>query len=153
MHGHTNIIFQTEVVEKIKTRILCSLIFSPKSYRLRDKVENYGRFGQAPQDILTRRVRFACWMARLQTHTEYVILITFPLQKLRRESSPVLHLYVQFIIHYHRKFEVIWPSVLWLKLQINTYCIPGCVRPVSQYANSCKLRTVITAWLRSIRNI
>jgi len=146
-------VFQTEVVEKTKRGILCPLTFFLKSYFLQDKAEKYGRIGQASHDNLTRRMRFACWIARLQTHTEYVIFITFTLQKLRRDGFPVLHLYVQFIIHYHRKFEVRWPSVPWLKLQINTYCIPGCVRPVNQYVNSCKLRTVITARLRSILNI
>ena len=34
--------FQTEVVEKIKTHILYSVTFSQKSYRLWDNVEKYG---------------------------------------------------------------------------------------------------------------
>jgi hypothetical protein len=34
--------FQRDVVEKIKTHILCSVSFSRKSYRLWDNVEKYG---------------------------------------------------------------------------------------------------------------
>ena len=35
--------FQTKDVEKIETSILRSETFSPKSCRIRDKVENYGK--------------------------------------------------------------------------------------------------------------
>jgi hypothetical protein len=40
--------FQTKVVEKIKTHILCS--FSRKSRRLWDNVKQYGTAGQATDD-------------------------------------------------------------------------------------------------------
>ena len=40
-------IFQTKVVEKIKTHILCSVTFFRKSYRLWDNVEKYCTAGQA----------------------------------------------------------------------------------------------------------
>jgi len=36
-------ILQTKVVEKIKTHILCSIMFFRKSYRLWDNVEKCGR--------------------------------------------------------------------------------------------------------------
>ena len=42
--------FQTKVVENIKTHILCSMTFSRKSYRLWDKVEKYYTAGQAIDD-------------------------------------------------------------------------------------------------------
>ena len=44
--------FQTKVVEKIKTQILCSVnfFFFRKSCRLWDNVEKYGRAGQATDD-------------------------------------------------------------------------------------------------------
>ena len=43
--------FQTKVVEKIKTHILCSLLFfSRKSCRLLDHMEKYCRAGQAAND-------------------------------------------------------------------------------------------------------
>ena len=45
--------FQTEVVEKIKTHILCSVTFFSKIYRLWDNVEKYCRAGQATDDNMT----------------------------------------------------------------------------------------------------
>jgi hypothetical protein len=42
--------FQTKVVEKIKTHILCSVTFFLNSYRLWDKMEKYGTAGQATDD-------------------------------------------------------------------------------------------------------
>jgi hypothetical protein len=67
--------FQTKVVEKIKANILCSVTFFRNSYRL-DNVEKYGRFGQATDDNIIRRMRFACWITKAtDTHSEYVILL------------------------------------------------------------------------------
>jgi hypothetical protein len=48
--------FQTKVVEKIKTHILRSVTFFRKSFRLWDNVEKFGRAGEASDDI-TRRLR------------------------------------------------------------------------------------------------
>jgi len=42
--------FQTKVVEKIKTHILCSVTFSPQSCRLWDNVEKYCGTRQATVD-------------------------------------------------------------------------------------------------------
>ena len=42
--------FQTKVVEKIKTHILCSVTFLRKSYRLWDNVEKYRSAGQITGD-------------------------------------------------------------------------------------------------------
>jgi len=39
--------FQTNVVDKLKTHILCSVTFFRKSCRLWDHVEKYRRAGQA----------------------------------------------------------------------------------------------------------
>jgi hypothetical protein len=80
--------FQTKVVQKIKTHILCSITFSRKSYRLWDNVENYGRARQATDDNIIRRMRFACWITKArETHSEYVILIALPQQKWLGESA------------------------------------------------------------------
>jgi hypothetical protein len=51
---------QTEVVEKIKTNILCSIKFFQKSCPLRDNVENFGTAGQATDD--NTALRIACWI-------------------------------------------------------------------------------------------
>jgi hypothetical protein len=67
--------FQTKVVEKVKTRILCSItFFFQKSFRLWDNVEQYGTARQATDDNIIRRMRFPCWITNTtDTHSEHVI--------------------------------------------------------------------------------
>ena len=49
-------------------------------------MEKYGRAGQATDDNIIRRMRFACWITKTtDTHSEYVILIAFPRQQLLGE--------------------------------------------------------------------
>ena len=58
-----------------------------KSYLLSVNVEKYRRAGQATHDNITRRMRIACWAPKAtNTHSEYVILIAFPLQQWLQES-------------------------------------------------------------------
>ena len=45
---------QTKLVEKIKTRVLYSIIFSPKSCRLREIVEKYCGTRQATDENIMR---------------------------------------------------------------------------------------------------
>jgi hypothetical protein len=48
-------------------------------------VEKYCKAGQATDDNITRRVRFAFWIpTATDTHSEYVIPIAFPQQQLLR---------------------------------------------------------------------
>jgi hypothetical protein len=49
--------FQTKVLEKIKTHILCFVTFFQKSSRLLDNVEKYGTAWQATDD---NRARALC---------------------------------------------------------------------------------------------
>ena len=81
--------------------ILCSVMFLRKSCRLWDNVGKYGRLGQATGNI--RRMRSACRMPKAtDTHSEYVILIAFPLQQWLREGTSILrHTYVAYIIFFH----------------------------------------------------
>jgi hypothetical protein len=45
-------------------------------------VEKYGRVGQATDDNIIRLMLFARWVTKAtHTHSEYVILFTFPLQR------------------------------------------------------------------------
>jgi hypothetical protein len=53
---------EKKLVEKIKTNILCSVLFSLKSCRLWDNVEKYGTARQAPDVNVIRRMRFAWWV-------------------------------------------------------------------------------------------
>jgi hypothetical protein len=56
--------FQTKLLEKIKKRILCSIMFSRKSCRFWDNVEKYCTAGQATDDNIIRRMRLAYWIAK-----------------------------------------------------------------------------------------
>jgi hypothetical protein len=91
--------FQTKVVEKIKTHILCSLTFCRKLCRLWDNVEKYSTARQATDDNITRRMRFACWITKVtDIHSKYVILIAFPRQQWLRERALMLRLYVHCLL-------------------------------------------------------
>jgi hypothetical protein len=84
--------FQTKVIEKIKTHILSTVIFSPRnSCRLWDNVKKYDTARQAIDDNIILRMRFAYWIVKAtNTHSEYVILITLHLQQLLHEHSSIL---------------------------------------------------------------
>ena len=84
--------FQTKVVEEIKTHILCSVPPPPlKSCRLWDNVRKYGTAGKIT-DNTTRRMHYAFWMKKAAgTHSEYVIRIAFPSQQWLRERILLLH--------------------------------------------------------------
>jgi hypothetical protein len=64
-------VFQTEIVGKINTLILCSITFVRKLRRLCDNFEKYGRARKAIDDYIIRRVRIACWITKAtDTHTQ-----------------------------------------------------------------------------------
>jgi hypothetical protein len=62
-------LFQTEVVGIIKARILCSIIVFLSSCRLWDNVGKFNKAGKATDDNIILRMRFSCWVIKLQTHT------------------------------------------------------------------------------------
>jgi hypothetical protein len=63
--------FETEVVEKIMTPILCSITFRP----VYEIVCKYMVVPDRPQ-VTIWRMLIACWVAKAtDTHSEYVILI------------------------------------------------------------------------------
>ena len=56
-------------------------------------MEKYGTVRQATDDNIIRRMRFEFWITKaIDTHSEYVILITFPLQQWLRERASMLRL-------------------------------------------------------------
>ena len=57
-------IFQTKVVGKIKTHILCSIPLCRKSCCLRDNVEKCDRTRRAIDDNVIRRMRVAFWITK-----------------------------------------------------------------------------------------
>jgi sensor histidine kinase YesM len=84
--------FHTKVVEKVKTLILCPITLSPKSRRLWDNVEKYGRIRRATYDSTAHALcvldicGYRSW--------EYEILIAFPWQQWLLEGVSMLRLYV-----------------------------------------------------------
>jgi hypothetical protein len=81
--------FQTKVVEKIKTHFLCSTIFFRKKFRYQVMSKNTVEPGW-PQ--MTRwRTRIACWIIKAtDTHSNYATLNDFPLQQLLHERASML---------------------------------------------------------------
>jgi len=80
-------IFQTKVVEKIKTHILFSVTVFRKSCRLWDNVEKYCRAGQLT-DINMAHARYMLEGYKY-TPSVCVILIAFPLQQWLHERACV----------------------------------------------------------------
>jgi hypothetical protein len=75
---------QTKIVEKIKTHILCQTTFSKKSCCLCD-VEKYCRARQATDNTT---MCITCWIPKVTNkHSEYVMLIPFPLQQTLHEHA------------------------------------------------------------------
>jgi hypothetical protein len=82
--------FQIKVVEKIKTHVLCSITFFP---------ENRAVYGIMWKNIVQRgrqqmtiwRMRIVCRITKAtDTHSQYVMLIVFPLQQWLHESASLL---------------------------------------------------------------
>ena len=74
--------FQTAVVEKFKTRILCSVtFFLTKMVPFMRQTGKYCAARQVANDSTVRRMHFACWIIKAtDTHLECVLLIAFPRQ-------------------------------------------------------------------------
>ena len=59
--------FHTEIIENIKTRILCSVTLFRICCRLRDNVEKFGKARQDTSDNIIWRIRFVCWKIKATT--------------------------------------------------------------------------------------
>ena len=81
--------FQTKVVEKIKTHILCSVTFSRKSCSLWDNVEKYRTAGQTTDDSMAQ-AHCVLDTKRYKRTPGICILITFPVQQRLHERTSVL---------------------------------------------------------------
>jgi hypothetical protein len=97
--------FQTNVVEKIKTRILYSVtFFFQKSCYLWDNVEKYSRAGQSTDDNIIRRMRFPCWITKAtKTHRGFIVLIAFLLQQWLHERASMLRF--MYLVHFVELFH------------------------------------------------
>jgi len=89
--------FQTKVVEKIKTYFVFSNYFLRKSYRLWDNVENYCRAGQATDGNMAHAhcmlytYCYSYTQTHTHTHSEYVILNAFPQHQWLYESASLFY--------------------------------------------------------------
>jgi hypothetical protein len=92
--------FETKLAEDIRAHILCSIMFFRKSCRLWDNVKKYGTAIEATDDNTRRRMRVACWTAKVtNTHPEYLLFFdnsgyataprTLPVLLLRTERPQI----------------------------------------------------------------
>ena len=100
---------QTKVLEKIKTHILCSIIFFFfwKLFQSWDNVEKYCWAGQATYDNIIWCMRIAWWIPKAtDTHSEYVTYITVPLQQwLYEHASMLRYMYTVCLVIWILKTE------------------------------------------------
>jgi len=92
-------VFQTKVVQKMKTHILCSITHFRKSCRFWDNVEKYDIESDKPRMTIWR-MRIACWIPKAtDTHSEYVILTAVPPEQWVHEYASMLrYTYIALII-------------------------------------------------------
>jgi hypothetical protein len=85
--------FQTNVLEKIKTHILCSMTFLENRVVYEIMWKNIVQ-PERPQTT-TWRMHNACWITKAtSTHSEYVIHIVLPLQQCLHERAFNVTLYM-----------------------------------------------------------
>jgi hypothetical protein len=70
--------FQTEVVQKIKTHLYCSKTLFRKRTVYEIIWEKYDRARKATDDNIIQRMRFACWITKVTNiHSQSVMLLVF----------------------------------------------------------------------------
>ena len=101
--------FQTKVVEKIETHILCSITFFKKNRVFYEKMWKSIVEPDRPRKTIWH-MRIACWIPKAtNTHSKYVILITFTLQQwLHERTSLLLYTYIASLVghKFHSTFVV-----------------------------------------------
>ena len=81
--------FLAKVVEKIKIQILCSIFFF-YNHAFHELMWEITVEPDRPQMTIWR-MRIACWVSNVaNTHSQYVIIIYFPLQQYFHESVSML---------------------------------------------------------------
>ena len=80
---------QTKVVEKIKTHILCSVIFF---YHVVYEIMWKNNVEVARSQMTIWHMHIAYWLTKAtDAHSEYVILFVFPLQQWLHECTSILY--------------------------------------------------------------
>jgi len=137
--------FQTKVVEKIKTHILCSVTFSRKSCRLWDNVGKYCREGQAKDDNMARAhcmldnqgYRHARSLNFTHQIMHFYIQVSQEEWTKLREGVPYVELYRYNPKHLYPKLNGYGDNghrKLWAS-GVSTYCTPS-VTPYSYTAHA-----------------
>jgi len=90
--------FRTNIVEKMKTRIVCSVSFFENRTAYEIMWENIVE-PDRPQ-MKMWRLRVVCWIPKAtNTHPQYAILIAFPLQqRLHERVSMLRHMYIASLV-------------------------------------------------------
>ena len=85
-------IFQIELVQKLKTHILFSIIFSSENIIM----WKIWQIRSEHSDNITQHMRYPYWITKATyTHSEYVILVVYPWRQWFREGVPTLrHTYL-----------------------------------------------------------
>jgi hypothetical protein len=99
-------VFRAEVVEKIKTYILCSIIFFPENIVVCELLwNNIAEPGRSQMTI--RRMCVACWIPKAtNTLSQYVIIIAFPVQQCLNQCASLLpYTYIECLVLVMRDFE------------------------------------------------
>jgi hypothetical protein len=120
---------ETNIVEKIKIHLLCSVTFFWKSCCLRDNVKKCDGARQARDDNKMWHMCFACWITvAANTLTEYVVLIAFSWQVwLHKCTSVLCYMYIasplQILYQYCTVKQPLLPSRIthrtWNKSNVN----------------------------------
>ena len=112
--------FRQNVVEKIKTHILCSITAFRKSCPLQESVEKYGRSRKATDDNIIQHIRIALWTPEAtDTNSEYEKLTAFPLQKWLQERASMLRLYETCVPRQKAVLLQVLPYVLLQSPRVN----------------------------------
>jgi hypothetical protein len=116
--------FQRNLVDKIKTHVLCSITFFRISCRLLDNVEKYGRATEATGDNTIRRMRLAYWITKAtDTQSAYVVFIAFRRQQRLRERASMSRLHVSFLSFYCLSTNVVCSIFM---LSVLSACVIQC---------------------------
>ena len=110
--------FHTNVAEKIKTHILCSvtLFFFENCAIYEIMWKNFAERGRPQMRVL--RMRVACWIPKAtNTYSDYVILIASPLQKLLHEHSSLLRF--TYIADLFKYILLLVPRLLFFSRTLN----------------------------------
>jgi len=91
-------VFHSKAVEKIKTHFLFNYFFSPENNAVYEIRVDPNR-----PHMTIRRIIIAVWInVATNTHSEYVILIAFPLQqRLQERASMLRYTYVACLVFFY----------------------------------------------------